>query len=276
MVRKIRIRIFPDHANLLLQFVELASEEGWPERWERLRQMARRLARRVQKTYISILSQAEELQGHGLLNLSRFSLSEESTPEESEPFVAIELNVDLVHFLDQIWGHEALELLLWLVQSLESLDGFEIRVWLGRHRSSVATVLQELQTVYDSLKDMDSPGGRGNPSQQARTRRHTAPAFEQENTDASSTEAGETGRKRKRRKSSAREVDGEEFSEAAQFFLQYTLLVWPCSEQELGKAWRHALHNSHPDKFPDDPNAKNRTQLLNLGYKELKAALRLV
>lgn len=66
--------------------------------------------------------------------------------------------------------------------------------------------------------------------------------------------------------------DEDGLSEVARFFLHYASLEWPCSAQELRKAYKQAVYQSHPDRNPQDRNALARTQLLNVGYSELLVA----
>ena len=65
----------------------------------------------------------------------------------------------------------------------------------------------------------------------------------------------------------------EKLSDYALFFLMFIHLKWPCSITDLTKSWYKALLKSHPDRYPNDPNAKNRTQMINLGYQELLSKL---
>lgn len=69
--------------------------------------------------------------------------------------------------------------------------------------------------------------------------------------------------------SGKKKKDPDALSNAAQFFLSYTTLPWPCSKPALKKAWQKALHNTHPDKYRNDPTAIDRTRLINQGYEEL-------
>ncbi len=288
MIRKLRLRVRTDAMNELVCFSELEDRLLWPASWSSLTASAKELAGPSQDAYEEVFGQAYELHEWGLADLVWLD-----EPSKHIPFPSFEADIDLIELLASEDGEEACQTLLLLMESLTFLEGCDIQLRLGRRRSTPEHVREvflrqaeecgyyieyeqedeELWADEDEIEDdwYEDPFTQGTSQQNSHANSNgnsrSNSGYSHRRTYSwgglDDDDCGDTHRKK----------GSSELSEAAQFFLMYATLEWPCSMTELQKSWHKALHNSHPDKHRHDSTAHDRTRLLNLGYEELREVL---
>lgn len=263
MIRKIRIRLLTEHGNTLAMMQEETQHSDWPKEWGELARSIRSKLKPLQDAYDRIIQ--------SLISMEEWELLELQWLEEEEPFWPFEVHADLVEMLYHEEGEEIAQLFLNVLEQLGQLEGLEVRIWLGGRRGSLKRAkLAVVEQAEEYGFEIKPPRSKRRSRKKQKQEKHSS----------------KDNKRQWRRTYSWGGLDDEEvgddaswqrqnsqLSESAQFFLSYTSLSWPCSVVELNKAWHKALHNSHPDKFPNDPGAKDRTQLINVGYNELKSLI---
>ncbi|TNE52330.1 MAG: hypothetical protein EP343_00785 [Deltaproteobacteria bacterium] len=263
MIRKVRIRLLTEHGNTLAMMQEETEHSRWPKAWGELAKVLQTTLDPLLKTYNKITQT--------LLQLEEWELLEIDWLDEEEPFWPFEIDVDLVELLHHDDGEDVANLFLKTLDDLNELNGFDLRIWLGGRRGSLKRTRQAVVEQAEEYGiEVEQPRSRKR-SKKKKDKKHSSKDRKKRQWRRTYSWGGlddeEVGDDASWQKQSA------QLSESAQFFLSYTSLSWPCSVVELNKAWHKALHNSHPDKFPNDPGAKDRTQLINVGYNELKSII---
>ena len=253
MIRKLHVELSPHPVAEALRWLGDTNEDEWPEAFRDLRSQ---IAERLDETAgdEALLELLDELDETGLVELD--------LGEDEEGLLEGEIHVDIPDLLEDPDEPDAARTLWRLLTLLNETNSHEVNVTLGRSRSTLDEALRELrrQARANGIRLGRKNGGARPP------RGSGGPTATESGGTYGGLEDDEPG-------GTCGTCETPSGNEAAQFFLNYSQVPWPCSLNELKKAFWAGAHQLHPDLNQQDPTADGRFRLFKEGYERCRELL---